>query len=69
MALVQKQRPTNQHNNRYPTTWQPEQKQGFESDRNGTQTNPRCFPAMIQEDQVLEEETQTTLETEVQEIQ
>ena len=68
MGLVKKQRPTNQLSNQHQTTWQPEQKQGFESDGRRTQTNPRCFPAVIQEDQALEEEeTQTTLETEVQE--
>ena len=32
-----------------------------------TGKGPRCFPAMIQEDQVLEEETQMTLEMENQE--
>ena len=67
-GLVKKQRTTNQHNNRHPTTWQLEQKQRSESDGRRTQTNLQCFPAVIQEDQALEEEeTQTTLETEVQE--
>ena len=67
-GLVKKQRPTNQHNNQHPTAWQPGQKQRSESDGRKTLTNLRCFPAVIQEDQALEEEeTQTTLETKVQE--
>ena len=67
-GLVETQRPTNRHNSRHPTIWQPEQKQRSESDGRRTQTNLRCSPAVIQEDQVLEEEeTQTTLETKVQE--
>ena len=67
-GLVEKQRPTNQHNNQHPTTWRPEQKPRSENDGRRTQTNLRCFPAVIQEDQALEEEeTQTTLEMEVQE--